>query len=102
MCYWIGGALIVYFAACCLMGRLLRFRLGTMSTCNSCGAEIQWLATCNGKSIPLDVTPAEDGNLVIVDGVARVIKKGQDPQFKVRWKSHFATCPNAARHRRKN
>lgn len=66
------------------------------SRCNSCGAE-----TCNGKSIPLDVRPSDDRNIVIIDGVARVIKKCQDPQFKVRYNAHLATCPNAAQHRRK-
>lgn len=72
-----------------------------MATCRSCGAGIRWARTLAGKSIPLDPSPVDDGNLVVVDGVAmsranaNLRGAGPLPLFK----SHFATCPNADRHR---
>lgn len=53
----------------------LRFAIpeGTRpSSCRSCDARIFWIKTSSGKSMPVD----QDGA------------------------SHFATCPNAAQHRR--
>jgi hypothetical protein len=73
-----------------------------MSTwCKSCGAPIRWERTVNGKPIPLDPEPVEDGNLGIRDD-GRVYHQGEDaldlgvPLYK----THFATCPNADEHRR--
>jgi len=68
--------------------------------CRSCGATIIFVKTAKGKSMPLDVQPADDGNIIVVDGVA-VYLKGEAPPNKLRWKSHFATCPQAAQHRKK-
>ena len=64
-----------------------------VSTCRSCGAAIVWAKTTTGKSMPLDAEPVPDGNIVLHEGVAYVTGTGDR-------KSHFATCPNAARHRR--
>ena len=41
-----------------------------MGTCRSCGAGIRWARTLKGKAIPLDPSPVDDGNLVVVAGVA--------------------------------
>ena len=72
------------------------------SECNSCKAPIIWVRTATGKVMPVDARPAEDGNMVIDDGVARVIAKGESPPVgKLRWKSHFATCPAAQSFRKK-
>ncbi len=69
--------------------------------CRSCGAQILWLKTAKGKAIPVDIKPTPDGNMVIDDGIARVLKKGEPVAGgKLRWTSHFATCPNAAAHRK--
>lgn len=57
--------------------------------CRSCGADIQWGVTENGARMPMDLqrrtvcVPAPDGRVKVVTG----------------YESHFATCPNADRHR---
>lgn len=68
------------------------------SRCTSCGAAIVWARTDTGRSMPLDPDPVEGGNVQLgADGVARVV----GPLFGGTHKSHFATCPQAAQHRRK-
>ena len=81
-----------------------------MSTaaCDSCGAAILWTLTRTGKSMPVDEEPHPDGNVVLRrDGgkgplIAHVLSKGDhvDVMTKLH-RSHFATCPHAARHRRR-
>lgn len=75
-----------------------------MSRCRSCGAEIIWARTAGkGKLIPLDAEPAERPNglfkLMHVGGPdeppTAFIASGEEVYL-----SHFATCPNAAEHRR--
>lgn len=71
-----------------------------MSACATCKAEIRWVKTQRGAAMPLDVDPADDGRFVVLDGVAVVC----DPLFhprEPRYRSHFASCPQAAQHRRK-
>lgn len=70
-----------------------------MNRCTSCGAKVIWAKTAKGKSMPLDATPTADGNLVLVNGVARIPEIGDDQPF-LAYKSHFATCPNADEHRK--
>lgn len=58
----------------------------------------------NNKPIPLDPDPVPDGNLGIRDD-GRVYSMGNPEQGALdvgvpRYKTHFATCPNAAEHRR--
>lgn len=82
--------------------------------CRSCGAPIRLLVTEAGwrssppKMMPIDVEPVEDGNVVIIpaNGAiparAKVLKKGQEPPpGALRYKSHFATCPDAGKWRRR-
>lgn len=73
--------------------------------CRSCGAPIRWARTRAGKAVPLDAEPADDGNVVLQeDGTARVLTRRQMDGGGVaapRYTSHFATCPDAARHRRR-
>lgn len=64
------------------------------SHCNSCGAEIIWAKTPAGKDMPLDV---KGETLWIVEGGAGQPSTCRPVQVR---KSHFATCPNAAQHRR--
>lgn len=53
--------------------------------CRSCGASIIFLRTKNRKMIPCDADTVEH----------------DDYQFDFKkHKSHFATCPNAAQHRK--
>lgn len=72
-----------------------------MSLCASCQAPIFWVRTPKGKSMPLDFTPDPDGNVVIRDRLAHVLKAGELlVQGERRFTSHFATCANAAQHRK--
>lgn len=73
--------------------------------CKSCGAQVFWALTRNGKSTPIDSAARPDGNVVTLwrkaDGTVHVerydrMKHGD----AVRRTSHFATCPNAEQHRR--
>ena len=66
-------------------------------TCRSCSAEIEWAVTTNGRPIPLDLERHPYGNITLDDaGVAQVVVPGEGDRS-----SHFATCPDAARFRRK-
>lgn len=74
--------------------------------CGSCKAEIDWGRTAADKPVPIDAVPVEDGNLAVRrddDGQlrTRVVRLGDplEPDEK-RGSSHFATCPNADRHRK--
>ena len=63
-----------------------------MAKCKSCGANIHWSKTVNGKNMPLDTDLVP---LWWIDPKTNVAK-----QFKgVR--SHWETCPNAETHRKK-
>lgn len=73
------------------------------ATCNWCPAQVIWLQSTNGRPMPLDPLPVEDGNVVIEhrDGGirARVLTKKELAQGALglrppRRKAHFATCPN--------
>lgn len=57
-----------------------------MSKCKSCGAAIVWGKAAAGKAIPLD--PAV---------LSVVTEAGEVVRGRI---SHFATCPDAAQHRR--
>lgn len=78
-----------------------------MSRCKSCGADIVWVKTVAGKSIPLDAAPVADGNVALDSGGRAHVYSNPAALFVVdmagdgpRYRSHFATCPNAAEHRR--
>lgn len=67
------------------------------SYCSSCGAEIEWRITKNGRSIPIN-TQQESiiGNIVLVENdKCDVVSPGKGTHI-----THFATCPNAKKHRR--
>ncbi|HMI85960.1 MAG TPA: hypothetical protein VK550_17805 [Polyangiaceae bacterium] len=71
--------------------------------CRSCGARIVWAKTPAGKAMPLDADPVTDGNIVLEEDNAGAIAHVRSAAFGgvgVFHKSHFATCPNAARHRK--
>lgn len=87
--------------------------------CSSCSAPILWAQlldddgqrqkTPSGrmKSIPVDFEPVAGGNVVVFHRpgqgiVCRVLKRGEQPPPGARTRvSHFATCPQAKQHRRK-
>lgn len=68
------------------------------STCRSCGAPILWVKTEAGKRMPIDAKPERR---VVLDPLA--VRLGAD-ELTARvvdtYVSHFATCPNAAQHRK--
>ncbi len=88
-----------------------------MIVCRSCGAEIEWAKTPAGKNIPLDKEPEVDGNILVsMRGIGLAplaiaqskeqieLLKSQakaSGQLHVLFKSHFATCPDHAKFRKK-
>lgn len=77
-----------------------------MSKCKSCGAEIVWHKTKNGKNIPLDREMKDGaGNVWISTSTADHVVvsdtcPGPKDEFLGPYLSHFATCPNASAHRK--
>ena len=63
--------------------------------CRSCGADIEWATTVHGSRVPLDPPVVFVPRL---DELADTI--GEIDRHLTR--SHFATCPDAARWRRKH
>lgn len=69
--------------------------------CKSCGADVLWVETRKGKRMPLDPEENSAGNVVIeADGKAAVLPPGAQYSGP-RYASHFETCPDAQRWRRK-
>ena len=67
--------------------------------CRSCKAPIIWCKTAKGRNMPLDNEQSRHGLRFIVDndGYAHHVPDGvQDLGYR----SHHATCPNAAQHRK--
>lgn len=77
--------------------------------CASCNAPIFWAVSVNDNRMPIDAEPSPDGNVLV--SVSRsnpdnkkcvVLKRdGEKPKDRRLFTSHFSTCPNAKRHRRK-
>lgn len=81
-----------------------------MSKCRSCGKEIIWIKMTSGKSMPCDsekisftlAHPSDKDALVLVEPSGKITKGHFDPNGeKIGYTSHFATCPNADKHRKK-
>lgn len=85
-----------------------------MSRCRSCGASIVWARTTNGKLMPVDAVAHDEGNVLltwgdeegvptrfasVLTGTALETQRGASPEFMHR--SHFATCVDANKHRRR-
>lgn len=83
------------------------------STCASCSARIIWCRSASsGKHMPVDIEPTAEGTIVLdatpMQPIATVLSgaelataraaRPENPRLRT---SHFATCPDAARHRRK-
>jgi hypothetical protein len=73
--------------------------------CRRCGAPIGFARTANGKMMPLDPEPVEDGNVFVVEApgsvTAIVASKANPTPPGEPHLSHFATCPAAESFRRK-
>ena len=57
------------------------------SKCGSCGAAIKWIKTSKGRPMPVDPKP-----ITVVTNEGHTVTGRQ---------SHFASCPNADKHRKK-
>lgn len=68
-----------------------------MQKCKSCQAPIIWVKTLSGKIMPLDEKPE---SRFVLNGLG----EGNTPYATMvkTYVSHFATCPNASKHRRKD
>ncbi len=74
----------------------------TTTLCESCAAEIRWVTLESGRPMPLDPAPHPNGNIIVgIGGRYRVLDGSQLPAEVAAWRSHFATCPHASRHRRR-
>lgn len=79
--------------------------------CGSCRAPVLWARTLAGKPMPVDAGPDPRGRATLwwddLDE-PRVLVGRDNPPSPAGWErmdsqtytSHFATCPNAERHRR--
>ena len=69
-----------------------------MASCRSCDAAIEWVTWADsGKAIPLDRGPAPSGNLAAVAGKVHRYTAEDERLGRERRVSHFATCPDAPR-----
>ena len=66
--------------------------------CKSCGGPIEWAVTIKGRRMPLDPSPVLGGNVLLDGNRATVVAPDES---RLGYVSHFATCPNAREHRRK-
>ena len=71
--------------------------------CRSCNAPIFWAVSVNGKSIPMNEEPVDNGNLAITcyDGNTPVVGRATDSEVE-RYTSHFATCADAPSWRKRS
>jgi hypothetical protein len=74
--------------------------------CRSCKKPIIWAITEKNRRIPLDPEPVADGNILLTPrgnflAPLATVRFAVQLDNPLRYKSHFATCPNAAQHRRK-
>jgi hypothetical protein len=79
-----------------------------MTHCKTCGAEIIFAKTPEGKNMPVDVSPDPNGNIVLYQRVdtdgkskwfATVLGSGEH-RPDIAYVAHWATCPHATQHRR--
>ena len=88
-----------------------------MATCRSCAADVRWVRTTAGKLMPLDPDPRDDGNIIDTGRTAQGRGSGRVPVVEyvdpdaptlpgldppVRYVSHFATCDDPERWRRRD
>ena len=78
-----------------------------MEQCKSCGADIIWALTGNGKNLPVDAVPVPNGNVAIIqpddprDQPLAYVGKIPDHAPPERYYPHFATCKDADKWRKK-
>jgi hypothetical protein len=84
-----------------------------VTRCRSCNAEIFWgVIGQDGRKIPVDATATEDGNLSVdwprdpefpprVEALGVGVARARRAAGESLYRTHFATCPNAAKHRKR-
>lgn len=79
-----------------------------MSICKSCGAEIKWIKMTSGKMMPVDITPVRYLRAPLLGNLTFITEDGYIDRGFTSYKpdsegyiSHFATCPNASKHRKR-
>jgi len=89
--------------------------MGETWNCRSCGAAILWVKTESGRRMPLDFVPVEDGSIIVRMGQAmnqetahietkeetELRLQAKEPAARTAYVSHFVTCPDAAKWRKK-
>lgn len=73
--------------------------------CRSCRAPIRWVLSSSGKAMPLDLDPVPEGTIALSDRGGVVVgvivpERARAGYAGSLYRSHFATCPNAGKHRR--
>ncbi len=82
--------------------------------CSSCKALVIWSVTKNNKPMPVDAKAVANGNIELeaagdprdpptahyLDKLGQREVDGKRRAPMLRYVSHFATCPNAAEHRK--
>lgn len=90
--------------------------VGRTAACRSCSSPMVWAISAKRRRIPIDPTPVEDGNVILLPIVDQAEKERLGASFRAqvvgpldqmvegvaRFKSHFATCADADRHRKGN
>ena len=78
-----------------------------VSRCKSCGKEIIWIKTTNGRNMPCDaggILYREDltkGDMILITRDGKMVWAKRDPSSDlIGYTSHFATCPESNRWRR--
>lgn len=83
--------------------------MGNFSRCRSCGKQIMFIRTKSGRNMPVDSAfvnyrsnPGGRDRVVLETGEVVACDAGVDAGDSdgYGYISHFATCPNAGKHRR--
>ena len=70
--------------------------------CASCKADILWVKTAKDRPIPLDALPVANGNIYLDEQERAIYRtKDTDPTIATWYQSHFVTCPDADRFRKR-
>ena len=81
-------------------------RLAARRPCGACHRPLVFASTVNGSAMPLDPDPRLDGNVHYVDTttvavVTGLLLEAARADGELLFVSHFATCPQADRYRKK-
>lgn len=77
-----------------------------MAVCRGCRQPIRWEKTANGKAMPLNPEPREDGTVVLRGSqgvvIAHVLRNGEAPfEGENRFRVHWDGCPKAEQFRQR-